>query len=100
MSMGADGLAQAANDAVLSANYILAGHSGDLTASYEGPCMHEVLFDDRFLADDGFAELCLHLLAALLEAIEYGFLFFGGSPTFHRPCSPFFSSPPTNRSFL
>jgi glycine dehydrogenase subunit 2 len=51
MSMGADGLAQAANDAVLSANYILAGLSGDLTASYEGPCMHEVLFDDRFLAE-------------------------------------------------
>ena len=51
MSMGADGLAQAANDAVLSANYILAGLSDDLTLSYEGPCMHEVLFDDRFLAE-------------------------------------------------
>jgi glycine dehydrogenase subunit 2 len=51
MSMGADGLAQAANDAVLSANYILAGLSEDLTLSYEGPCMHEVLFDDRFLAE-------------------------------------------------
>ena len=36
---------------MLSANYILAGLSGDLTASYEGPCMHEVLFDDRFLAE-------------------------------------------------
>ncbi|MBT3887420.1 MAG: aminomethyl-transferring glycine dehydrogenase subunit GcvPB [Rhodospirillaceae bacterium] len=51
MSMGADGLAQAASDAVLSANYILAGLSDDLTLSYEGPCMHEVLFDDRFLAE-------------------------------------------------
>jgi glycine dehydrogenase subunit 2 len=51
MSMGADGLRQASADAVLSANYILAGLGDVLTPSYAGPCMHEVLFDDRFLAE-------------------------------------------------
>ena len=51
MSMGADGLRQASTDAVLSANYILAGLGDVLTPSYAGPCMHEVLFDDRFLAE-------------------------------------------------
>ncbi|NQV55857.1 MAG: aminomethyl-transferring glycine dehydrogenase subunit GcvPB [Rhodospirillales bacterium] len=51
MSMGSDGLAQASGDAVLSANYILARLQDILTLSYAGPCMHEVLFDDRFLDD-------------------------------------------------
>jgi glycine dehydrogenase subunit 2 len=51
MSMGADGLRQAASDAVLNANYLLASLSSDLTPSFAGPCMHEALFDDRFLKD-------------------------------------------------
>ena len=57
MSMGADGLRQAAEDAVLNANYLLARLSEDLTASYAGPCMHEALFDDRFLKDSGVTTL-------------------------------------------
>ena len=51
LSMGSDGLRQASGDAVLNANYLMARMSDLLTPSYEGPCMHEVLFDDRFLKD-------------------------------------------------
>ena len=49
MSHGADGLKQVSSDAVLNANYLLARLSEDLTLAYDGPCMHEVLFDDGFL---------------------------------------------------
>ena len=57
MSHGADGLRQIAEDAVLNANYILAGLKDVMTASFDGPCMHEVLFDDRFLKDTGVSTL-------------------------------------------
>ncbi|GHF30020.1 putative glycine dehydrogenase (decarboxylating) subunit 2 [Kordiimonas sediminis] len=57
MSHGSDGLKQASEDAVLSANYILASLQDVMTASYEGPCMHEALFDDRFLKDTGVTTL-------------------------------------------
>ena len=49
MSHGADGLRQVSSDAVLNANYLLAELSGVLSLAYDGPCMHEVLFDDGFL---------------------------------------------------
>ncbi|MBY0281698.1 MAG: aminomethyl-transferring glycine dehydrogenase subunit GcvPB [Alphaproteobacteria bacterium] len=49
MSHGKDGLKQVAEDAVLNANYILACLKNDLSPSFEGPCMHEALFDDEFL---------------------------------------------------
>lgn len=57
MSMGADGLRQASSDAVLNANYLLASLKDDLSASFDGPCMHEALFDDRFLKDTGVTTL-------------------------------------------
>ncbi|MEC8289010.1 MAG: aminomethyl-transferring glycine dehydrogenase subunit GcvPB, partial [Pseudomonadota bacterium] len=57
MSHGADGLKQVSSDAVLNANYILARLSEELTLAYEGPCMHEVLFDDRFLEGTGVSTL-------------------------------------------
>jgi glycine dehydrogenase subunit 2 len=57
MSMGSDGLRQAAEDAVLNANYLLARLSDVLTASFDGPVMHEVLFDDRFLENTGVTTL-------------------------------------------
>jgi glycine dehydrogenase subunit 2 len=57
MSHGGDGLTQASADAVLNANYLLAGLGDTLTASYPGPCMHEALFDDRFLKDTGVSTL-------------------------------------------
>ena len=49
LSHGGDGLRQAAEDAVLNANYVLARLKGVMSAAFEGPCMHEALFDDRFL---------------------------------------------------
>src|SRR5271170_7652572 len=57
MSHGADGLRQVAEDAVLNANYLRVLLKDDLSLSFPGPCMHEVLFDDRFLRDTGVTTL-------------------------------------------
>ena len=57
LSMGGCGLRQASNDAVLSANYLLARLGDVLTPAFAGPCMHEVLFDDRFLKGTGVSTL-------------------------------------------
>ena len=57
LSHGADGLKQASDDAVLSANYIMASLDDVMSVSFEGPCMHEALFDDRFLKDTGVTTL-------------------------------------------
>jgi glycine dehydrogenase subunit 2 len=57
MSHGADGLRQVAEDAVLNANYLRVRLAGSLSQSYPGTCMHEVLFDDRFLKDTGVSTL-------------------------------------------
>jgi glycine dehydrogenase subunit 2 len=57
MSHGSDGLRQVANDAVLNANYIMASLKDDLTPAFEGPCMHEALFDDAFLKGTGVTTL-------------------------------------------
>ncbi|MGH7099022.1 MAG: aminomethyl-transferring glycine dehydrogenase subunit GcvPB, partial [Stellaceae bacterium] len=57
MSHGADGLRQAAEDAVLNANYLRALVADDLTQAFPGPCMHEALFDDHFLKDTGISTL-------------------------------------------
>lgn len=57
MSHGSDGLRQVAEDAVLNANYVLASLQDVMTASFEGPCMHEALFDDRFLKGTGVETL-------------------------------------------
>jgi glycine dehydrogenase subunit 2 len=57
MSHGSDGLRQVAEDAVLSANYLLARLKDELTPAFPGTCMHEVLFDDRFLRDTGVTTL-------------------------------------------
>ena len=57
MAMGADGLKQASGDAVLNANYLLARLSEELTPAFPGPCMHECVFDDRFLKGTGVTTL-------------------------------------------
>jgi len=57
MSHGIDGLKQASEDAVLSANYVLASLKDLITPSFGGPCMHEALFDDHFLRDTGITTL-------------------------------------------
>ena len=57
LSHGADGIRQASEDAVLAANYILGSLKDVMSAPFEGPCMHEALFDDRFLDGTGVATL-------------------------------------------
>jgi glycine dehydrogenase subunit 2 len=58
LSHGRDGVRQASEDAVLSANYILASLKDVMSAPFgEGPCMHEALFDDTFLEGTGITTL-------------------------------------------
>ncbi len=58
LSHGADGLKQASEDAVLSANYVRACLSDLFTLPFpDHPSMHEVLFDDRFLEGTGVTTL-------------------------------------------
>ena len=57
MSHGADGLRQVAEDAVLNANYLRVRLESDLSPAFPGRCMHEVLFDDRFLKETGITTL-------------------------------------------
>ena len=57
MSHGSDGLKQATEDAVLNANYVQASLSDVMTTAFGGTCMHEALFDDRFLKDTGVETL-------------------------------------------
>jgi glycine dehydrogenase subunit 2 len=58
LSHGRDGVRQASEDAVLSANYILASLKDVMSAPFgDGPCMHEALFDDSFLAGTGVTTL-------------------------------------------
>jgi len=65
MSHGADGLRQASEDAVLSANYVLSQLKDILSLPYDGPCMHEVLFDDEFL--DGTGVTTLDIAKAMID---------------------------------
>jgi glycine dehydrogenase subunit 2 len=58
LSHGADGLRQASEDAVLSANYVRASLNDLMSAPFgERACMHEVLFDDRWLKETGLTTL-------------------------------------------
>jgi glycine dehydrogenase subunit 2 len=58
LSHGADGLKQATEDAVLAANYVRASLGDLMSAPFgERACMHEVLFDDRWLKDTGLTTL-------------------------------------------
>jgi glycine dehydrogenase subunit 2 len=58
LSHGADGLRQASEDAVLNANYVRGALSDLMSLPYgDRPCMHEVLFDDRWLEGTGITTL-------------------------------------------
>jgi glycine dehydrogenase subunit 2 len=58
LSHGADGLKQASEDAVLAANYVRASLNDLISAPFgDRACMHEVLFDDRWLKDSGLTTL-------------------------------------------
>ncbi|NBC21584.1 MAG: aminotransferase class V-fold PLP-dependent enzyme [Alphaproteobacteria bacterium] len=53
LSHGADGLKQAGEDAVLNANYVQARLKEVMSPAFDGFCMHEALFSDDFLGDNG-----------------------------------------------
>jgi len=58
LSHGSDGLRQAAEDAVLSANYVRASLNDVMSAPFgDRVCMHEALFDDRWLKDTKLSTL-------------------------------------------
>ncbi len=58
LSHGSDGLRQASEDAVLSANYIRASLADLMSLPFGNrPCMHEVLFDDEWLKGTGVTTL-------------------------------------------
>ncbi|WP_156898320.1 aminomethyl-transferring glycine dehydrogenase subunit GcvPB [Methylocapsa acidiphila] len=58
LSHGADGLRQASEDAVLSANYIRASLADLLSQPFgDKLCMHEALFDDAWLKPTGLTTL-------------------------------------------
>ncbi len=58
LSHGAEGVRQASEDAVLAANYVRVGLRDLMSAPFgDEPCMHEALFDDRWLKDTGLATL-------------------------------------------
>lgn len=58
MSHGADGIRQASEDAVLNANYVRASLRDVMTQPFgDRICMHEALFDDRFLKGTGVSTL-------------------------------------------
>ena len=58
LSHGADGMRQASEDAVLSANYIRVGLMDLMSLPFgDQPCMHEALFDDSWLKDTGVTTL-------------------------------------------
>ncbi len=60
MSHGGDGMRQASEDAVLSANYVRAGLRDVMRQPFgDQVCMHEVLFDDSCLKDTGLSTLDL-----------------------------------------
>ncbi|MBL8771080.1 MAG: aminomethyl-transferring glycine dehydrogenase subunit GcvPB [Phenylobacterium sp.] len=66
LSHGADGLRQVAEDAVLNANYIKARLGDVMTPAFpDGPCMHEALFDDRWL--DGTGVTTLDIAKAMID---------------------------------
>jgi glycine dehydrogenase subunit 2 len=67
LSHGTDGLQKVAEDAVLSANYILAKLKDSYHVPFSGNCMHECLFTDKLQKAKGISTL--DIAKAL---VEYG----------------------------
>jgi glycine dehydrogenase subunit 2 len=68
LSMGAENLKKASQLAVLSAAYIKEQLKGTLPLAYDRPCMHECVFSDKLLHDDGVSTLDL-----AKRLIDYGY---------------------------
>nr|WP_320011597.1 aminomethyl-transferring glycine dehydrogenase subunit GcvPB [uncultured Desulfobulbus sp.] len=68
LSMGADGLKQASQLAVLNANYIKEQLKGVLHLPYDRPCMHECVFSDQNQQADKISTLDM-----AKRLIDYGY---------------------------
>jgi len=53
LTMGRNGLQKASESAVLNANYIQAELMDTYHQKYPGPCLHECVFDDKYLSEYG-----------------------------------------------
>ena len=69
LAMGGDGLSQASQDAVLSANYLRKLVENDLEMPHEGPCMHEFVASAQNLQANGVR--ALDVAKALLDKQFY-----------------------------
>ena len=69
LAMGGDGLSQASQDAVLSANYLRKLVEADLEMPHEGPCMHEFVASAHNLHEQGVR--ALDIAKALLDRDFY-----------------------------
>ena len=69
LAMGGDGLSQASQDAVLSANYLRKLVENDLEMPHEGPCMHEFVASAQNLHEHGVR--ALDVAKALLDRHFY-----------------------------
>jgi glycine dehydrogenase subunit 2 len=76
VAMGGDGLTQASQDAVLSANYLRKQVENDLEMPHEGPCMHEFVASAQNLHENGVR--ALDVAKALLDRDFY-------APTIYFP---------------
>ena len=76
LAMGGDGLSQASQDAVLSANYLRKLVENDLEMPHDGPCMHEFVASAHNLNHDGVR--ALDIAKALLDRDFY-------APTIYFP---------------
>jgi glycine dehydrogenase subunit 2 len=68
LTMGGEYLKKASQLAVLSAAYIKEELKGTLPLAYNRPCMHECVFSDKLLHDDGVSTLDL-----AKRLIDYGY---------------------------
>jgi glycine dehydrogenase subunit 2 len=72
LSHGADGLQKVAEDAVLSANYILARLKDYYHVPFEGNCMHECLLTDKIQKNQDQKEQSITTIDIAKALIEYG----------------------------
>jgi glycine dehydrogenase subunit 2 len=68
LTMGAEGLKQAAQAAVINANYIRKKLEGIFDIPYNRPCMHEVVFSDKIQEKNGVSTLDI-----AKRLMDYGF---------------------------
>lgn len=68
LTMGGEGLRQASQLAVLSANYIKESLRGTLNIPYDQPCMHECVFNDKYQQENHVTTMDM-----AKRLLDYGF---------------------------